>query len=291
MPPSTVRHFINTPSGVIHIATAGTGFPLLLLHQTPRSWDEFRDVIPILAQHFRVIAMDTIGFGDSARLPQQEHSIERWAAVSFELLDALGIRQAAIAGHHTGAVTALEMAASQPQRVAALILSSCPFNDVARRASHVGQRTIDEVQRSSDGHHLGELWRRRQPYYPAQDIDLLERYIVDAIKAGDMASHGHHVVGNYLMETRIPLVAAPTLVIKASADPHAAPSAARVAAAISGSELIDINDAMVPFPDQLPTQFAAVLADFLARQSLPALMHQFSCTEVHSGVSTPFDRH
>jgi pimeloyl-ACP methyl ester carboxylesterase len=269
MPPRTVRHFIDTPSGVIHIATAGSGFPLLLLHQTPRSWNEFRDVIPILAQHFRVIAMDTIGFGDSARLPQQEHSIERWATVAFELLDALDIPQAAIAGHHTGAVTALEMAASQPQRVAALILSSCSFNDAARRTAHTNKRAIDEVKRSSDGHHLSELWSRRQPYYPAQDIDLLERYIVDAIKAGDMAAHGHHVVGNYLMENRITLVTAPTLVIKASADPHAAPSAARVAAAIRGSELIEISDAMVPFPDQLPVQFAAVLADFLARQSLP----------------------
>lgn len=274
MPPRIVRHFINTPSGVIHIATAGSGFPLLLLHQTPRSWDEFRDVIPILAQHFRVIAMDTIGFGDSARLPLPAHSIERWAAVSFQLLDALGIRQAAIAGHHTGAVTALEMAASQPQRVAALILSSCPFNDAARRAAHAGKRTIDEVQRRSDGSHLGELWSRRQPYYPAQDIALLERYMVDAIKAGDMASHGHHVVGNYLMETRIPLVTAPTLVIKAGADPHAAPSAARIAAAIRGSELIEISDAMVPFPDQCPARFAAVLTDFLARQSLPGEPHQ-----------------
>ena len=45
---------------------------MLLLHQTPRSWDEYRDVIPILARRRRVIAMDTIGFGDSTRLPPGE---------------------------------------------------------------------------------------------------------------------------------------------------------------------------------------------------------------------------
>jgi hypothetical protein len=34
------RRFVATPLGRIHVATVGTGFPVLLLHQTPRSWDE-----------------------------------------------------------------------------------------------------------------------------------------------------------------------------------------------------------------------------------------------------------
>ena len=69
---------------------------MLLLHQTPRSWDAYRDVIPILAGRRRVIAMDTLGFGDSTRLPPGEDSVERWAVVAVSLLDALGIERAAI---------------------------------------------------------------------------------------------------------------------------------------------------------------------------------------------------
>lgn len=99
---------------------------MLLLHQTPRSWDEYRDVLPLLGQQFRVLAMDTMGFGDSAPLPAQADSIERWAEAAFDLLDALGISQCAVVGHHTGAVIALEMAASRPPRITALVLSSCP---------------------------------------------------------------------------------------------------------------------------------------------------------------------
>ena len=34
----------------------------------------------------------------------------------------------------------------------------------------------------------------RQPFYPEGDIDLLERFIVDALKAGPRAAEGHHVV-------------------------------------------------------------------------------------------------
>ena len=50
------RAFVPTKSGRIHIATAGQGFPVLLLHQTPRSWDEYRDVLPLLGKLYRVIA-------------------------------------------------------------------------------------------------------------------------------------------------------------------------------------------------------------------------------------------
>src|ERR1700760_2252464 len=101
--PTIERRFVQTPRARIHVAIAGSGTPLLLLHQTPRSWDEFRDVLPLLGRHYRAIAMDTVGFGDSDALPEGEDSIESWAASAFDLLDALGIGETAVAGHHTGA--------------------------------------------------------------------------------------------------------------------------------------------------------------------------------------------
>lgn len=263
MHPMIQRQFVQTSAGPIHLATAGSGMPILLLHQTPRSWDEFRDVLPLLGRHHRAIAIDTAGFGDSCRLPLAQHSIERWAAIAGEVLDRLDIARAVVVGHHTGAVTALEMAAAMPQRVAALVLSSCPYNDAARRSAHAGKRTIDEVEARADGSHLQELWQRRQPYYPEGDTDLLSRFMVDAIKAGAMASHGHVVVRQYLMEQRIGLVRAPTLVLKAGRDPHAAPYAQRVAEAIAGSRLRTLEDGMVPMPDQLPQAFAAALLEFV----------------------------
>ena len=50
------RRFVTTRLGRIHVAMAGTGFPVLLLHQTPRSWDEYRDVLPLLGRDFRPIS-------------------------------------------------------------------------------------------------------------------------------------------------------------------------------------------------------------------------------------------
>ena len=241
----------------------GQGFAVLLLHQTPRSWDEYRDVLPLLGQQFRVVAMDTMGFGDSAPLPARTDSIERWAEAAFDLLDTLGISRCAVVGHHTGAVIAMEMAASRPSRVAALVLSSCPWVDAARRAGHHGRRVIDDVTPRTDGAHLAELWQRRRPFYPAADTDLLTRFMCDALKAGDRAAEGHRVVNRYEMEARAPLVRSPTLVLGATADPHAYPATPRVVEAIAGAERRDIDGGMVALPDQMPQAFADAVSRFL----------------------------
>jgi pimeloyl-ACP methyl ester carboxylesterase len=68
--------------GRAFVATAGTGFPVLLLHQTPHSWDDDREVLPLLGGRFRAIAMDTPGFGDSPRFEKDAPSIERSAATT-----------------------------------------------------------------------------------------------------------------------------------------------------------------------------------------------------------------
>jgi pimeloyl-ACP methyl ester carboxylesterase len=149
--PIVERCFVGTPRARIHMATAGTGRPVLLLHQTPRSWDEYRDVLPLIGRQYRAIAMDTVGFGDSGALPVDENSIEAWSASAFDLLDALGLPQTAVVGHHTGAAIAIEMAAARPARIAAAGLSAPPYVDIERRARSAGKPVIDEAPRCADG--------------------------------------------------------------------------------------------------------------------------------------------
>ena len=261
--PAVERRFVATHLGRIHVAMAGSGFPVLLLHQTPRSWDEYRDVLPLLGSDFRAIAMDTLGFGDSD-LPVGEPSIELWAQAALAVLDALEEPRAAIVGHHTGAAIAVEIAAAAPARVNALVLSACPFVDAARRAKHEGMRVIDDVVTRNDGAHLTELWARRQPFYPADDADLLRRFMIDALRAGEMAAEGHRVVNRYRMEDRLGLITCPTLVIAPTDDPHAHPAAPKVAGAIGGSILCELSGGMVPLPDQMPEVFSGLVRDFLA---------------------------
>ncbi len=261
--PRIERRYVEVPQGEVHCAIAGTGQPVLLLHQTPRSWDEYRDVLPHLARRFCAIAMDTLGFGDSSKSVPEPDSIELWASAAASLLDALELDTAAVVGHHTGAVIALELAAAHAGRIDAAVLSSAPYVDAGYRAAHSGPAVVDEVERRADGGHLAELWRLRQPFYPPGDVDLLERFVVDALRAGDRAAEGHRVVARYEMERALPLVECPVLLIDAVADPHASPFVPRLHAALPTSTVVRLDGGMVPLPDQLPAAFAGTVERFL----------------------------
>ena len=258
------RSFVSVPAGTIHIAEAGEGKAVVLFHQTPRSWDVFRDVVPLLGESFRAIAIDTIGFGDSSKPTWNgDDTIERWAEVAVSVLDALGIERASVVGHHTGAATAMEVAASFPGRVEKLVLSAPPYVDDEHRRLYGDKPPVDDVEHRLDGSHLGELWAMRAPFYP-KSVDLLDRFIVDAIKAGDRAGGGHVTVARYGMEPRLPLILAPTLIISPTEDPFAYPDVQKLRLQLPHAQVVDLPGGMIPAPDQLPVEFARIVAEFLA---------------------------
>ena len=180
--PRTARAFVETRVGRIHYATAGEGDPVLLLHQTPRSWDEYRDVIPLLAADFRVFAMDTIGFGDSDK-PSRPASVEGYGLGVVAFLDAIELSNTSIVGHHTGGVVAVEVAATHPERVDHLVLSGTTCVDEEGRRIAAEWPSIDDVEFRPDGSHLTKLWQKRMPYYPADRPDLLHRLVLDCLRA------------------------------------------------------------------------------------------------------------
>jgi len=253
--------YADTVLGQVHYAEAGAGEPLLCLHQTPRSWDEYRELLPLLAGQHRVVAMDTLGMGASAP-PQGVASIEAYAAGAAALVDALDLGPVAVMGHHTGGVIALELAASRPELVRRLVLSSTPWVDAASRQRRAGRPPIDQVEVADDGSHLVELWRRRQAFYPPGRPDILERFVRDALAARD-PEEGHLAVGRYRMEDRVGLVTAPTLSIGASGDPHAFPDHPRLAAALVDVTTAVIDGGTVALLEERADDVAPLVLDFL----------------------------
>lgn len=256
------RGFADIPDGQIHYAEAGSGDPVLLLHQTPRSWDEYRDVLPLLGRTHRAIAMDTIGFGDSTKPPPEE-SVEGYGRSVIAFLDAMGLDRVTLVGHHTGGVIAIEVAATHPERVAKLVISSAPFIDAEDRRKHPDRPPIDEVDLTPDGRYLTELWQRRARFYPEDRPDLLQRFVIDALKVIDRVEEGHRACHRYRMEDRLPKIQAPTHIIVGGADKFSSPHLQQFAAAIGGSTTATIPDGMVPMVDQLPEEFAAAVLAFL----------------------------
>ncbi|WP_197910341.1 alpha/beta fold hydrolase [Desulfosarcina ovata] len=257
-----LRGFVNTPKGQIHYAEAGQGEPVLLLHQTPRSWTEYREVLPILGQRYRAIAMDTVGFGDSYRTSEKA-SIEHYAAGVIDFLDAMEIKRTSLVGHHTGGAIAVELAATWPQRVNKLILSSCPYTDEEDREIRKTRPPIDDVAFSPDGSHLIELWNKRRAFYPQDRPDLIASFVLDALTVLDRIEEGHNAVNRYKMEEKTRLITAPTLIMTGTEDPASYPRMEPLSKAIRGSVSVEVKGGMVPMPEQMPEIFSQCVIDFL----------------------------
>ena len=256
------RGFVDTPEGQIHYAMTGQGKPVLLLHQTPRSWDEYRDVLPIIGKKYWAIAMDTVGFGDSYK-PGEKGSIEQYAQGVIRFLDAMSIDRTSIVGHHTGGVIAVDVAASYPERVHKLVLSSTPYVDADDRKRRKTHPPIDAVESKEDGSHLTELWQKRMPFYPKNRPDLLTRFVIDALKVGDRSEEGHQAVNVYRMEEKVPLIKSPTLMVAGTEDPFSFPRMGPLSRSIKGSKTAVIEGGMVPAVDQMPEDFARIVINFL----------------------------
>src|SRR3954465_14748937 len=65
--PSFVTRQIETSGARIHLATGGSGPPLLLLHGHPQTHLTWHKIAPRLAKRFTVVAPDLRGYGDSAK--------------------------------------------------------------------------------------------------------------------------------------------------------------------------------------------------------------------------------
>jgi pimeloyl-ACP methyl ester carboxylesterase len=101
----------------------GAGEPLVLLHPLGLSRHVWDPVLPALAMHFRVIAVDLPGFGASEPLPPQlEPTPAALAAAVAGLLDELGIANPHLVGNSLGGWVALELAGIR--RAASLTLLS-----------------------------------------------------------------------------------------------------------------------------------------------------------------------
>lgn len=263
------RGYADTPLGQLHYVAQGTGRPVLLLHQTPRSCDEFREVAPLLASSARTIAMDMLGFGLSPACPAPQ-TIQAMAGGAFALLDALRIDSAVVLGHHTGGAVAIEMAAADPARIDGLVLSSAPLTDAAYRSAQVHGAGVDEAETDPDGSHLITWWHQRLPHYPVGRPDLLNRFIRDALAPGVDPAEGHRACARYVMEDRLPLITAPVHLIGATADPFALPDVDRLRACLTAACRVDttlVAGGTVALMEQRPEEVAAVVRQLLASLS------------------------
>jgi pimeloyl-ACP methyl ester carboxylesterase len=106
----------------LEVDDIGTGSPVMLLHGWPDSADLWRHQVPALvADHYRVLAPDLRGFGESSRPADiQAYDMAHLVGDVIGVLDHLSIPRAHLVGHDWGAVISWMTAALVPDRVASL---------------------------------------------------------------------------------------------------------------------------------------------------------------------------
>ena len=120
---------IETNGIRLHVAEQGEGPLIILCHGFPECWYSWRHQLPALAKAgFRAVAPDLRGYGRSDRPEEVEkYTILHDIGDVVGLLDALGAKQAVIAGHDIGAAIAWQTALLRPDRFRAVIALSPPF--------------------------------------------------------------------------------------------------------------------------------------------------------------------
>ena len=104
-------------------AGASTAPTVLLLHGFPTSSHMFRDLIPLLAPHFRVIAPDLPGFGfsDAPSTSRFPYTFDRLADVMERFIETLGLSHYALYIFDYGAPVGLRLAIRHPERITAIV--------------------------------------------------------------------------------------------------------------------------------------------------------------------------
>jgi pimeloyl-ACP methyl ester carboxylesterase len=121
-----VRHrFLDLPGLRVHVAEAGAGEPLVLLHGFPQHWWGWRKVLPSLAAHYRVIAPDLRGAGWTDA-PPHGYTEEQLVADAVALLDALGLDQVHLAGLDIGGILGFRFCLAHPERVRRFVCLAAP---------------------------------------------------------------------------------------------------------------------------------------------------------------------
>jgi pimeloyl-ACP methyl ester carboxylesterase len=113
-----VRHrFVDLPGLRMHVAEAGSGEPVLLLHGFPQHWWEWRGVIPGLAERYHVIAPDLRGSGWTDA-PPAGYTRNQLRDDVVALLDELELGSVRVISHDMGALVGFALCLDHPERVA-----------------------------------------------------------------------------------------------------------------------------------------------------------------------------
>ncbi len=268
--------FLTYRGRQVHVVERGAGPSLLLLHGFAASTYSFHRLIPYLAEHFRVVALDYYGFGYTERPQERDHfGIEAQLDLIRHVLEVKKMGPSTVLGQSYGGTLALLLAQTDPARVERLVLVSAiaEFGDPplwvrfapGRWAGYPASRWL----LSSPPRFRAALGRA---YYPKETLtaEVAEGYrrplLIEGLPRAYFAFTA--AMGNGTSPgLRLSQVSAPVLVV-AGAHDEIVPLAQseRLAATLPSARLLVLRKSGHSSPEEVPEALAAAVREFAAAE-------------------------
>ncbi len=242
--------------------------PIVLIHGSAGAINWWDDLIPLLSQGHRVIAIDMLGYGGSDK-PDSDYSIETQANLVAQVLGKLDVPQAIIVGHSLGGKVVTSVAEQSPDLVAGLVLIDTAPDNSFGGLSGGARATRTPV--------LGQaLWRIapdsmikknvEQGFAPGFDVP--DKYVEDVREMTypaykDSATQSEDYTEAETLPDRLVRTGKPLLVIFGEEDQiYDAREALSAYAAIPGSDTLLIPDSGHSPQVETPEKTAAAINSF-----------------------------
>lgn len=265
----TASGYVAVPGAELYYEVRGRGHPLVLLHAAVGDLAMWDEVVPLLAQRYRVVRYDQRGFGRSRVLDTVPYAFYDDLRI---VLSALDIECAHLLGCSLGGQVAIDCALAYPSVVTALVAVSAGvsgFNQVtsqtAERAQEIEESAVDgDFDRAAD---LSlRLWLDgplRQPRdLPAP---LRERVRVMMRRTLELPDLGRPEHLDPPSITRLDEIVAPTLVVVGDRDvPEALRQSELVAMRVPRTRKVVIPNTAHLIALEQPERLTQVVLDFLS---------------------------
>jgi pimeloyl-ACP methyl ester carboxylesterase len=255
----------------VRYVDVGTGRPVVLVHGQGGAWQWWLRILPAVARHARVIALDLAGFGASEPVAAGD-VFEELVATVIGVLDELRLARATIVGHSMGGLVSLKVACGHPSRVAGLMLIDSGSDNIGPlrlRAILVGFRLFDKVFGFPAVPRAIARWRYLRAAFFALAVaeprcitrSLAHELVPRMAAPGFIA--GAEAAGRAVAEATPEAVRAPALVLWGRSDRIVPLSSGRqLADAIPHARLVVLDDVAHCAMLEKPAETAALIVDF-----------------------------
>lgn len=259
----------------LHVAIAGAGPPLVLLHGFTGSGETWASLAARLGSQVTTVAVDLPGHGrSSAPDDPGRYALDRFAADLCRLLDVLRIERAAVLGYSLGGRAALRFSLAHPARLAGLVLESASpgIADEAERGARLAAdgELADLIEREGVAA-FTDRWERL-PLWASQDrLPPDARAALRAQRLGNRPSglanslRGASAAALPAVTARLGELAAPVLVVAGRLDTKYEAIAQQMAAAMPDARAVVLDDAGHAVHLEQPEAFAELVSGFAAR--------------------------